>query len=119
MITKDKVTEIFCIADDFCKEFDKEVAKMGLEYPKDVRRRNQAWRMSRSEIMTILICFHFGSFRNFKHYYLFYVKEHLADLFPDHLSYNRFVVVKTEDIHPPKTGISVHFCVLSLMAMQN
>lgn len=28
-------------------------------------------------------------------------------------------VVKTEDIHPPKTGISVHFCVLSLMAMQN
>ena len=29
------------------------------------------------------------------------------------------IVVKTEDIHPPKTGISVHFCVLSLMAMQN
>ena len=29
------------------------------------------------------------------------------------------VMVKTEDIHPPKTGISVHFCVLSLMAMQN
>ena len=28
------------------------------------------------------------------------------------------MVVKTEDIHPPKTGISVHFCVLSLMAMQ-
>ena len=28
------------------------------------------------------------------------------------------VLVKTEDIHPPKTGISVHFCVLSLMAMQ-
>ena len=28
-------------------------------------------------------------------------------------------LVKTEDIHPPKTGISVHFCVLSLMAMQN
>ena len=28
------------------------------------------------------------------------------------------ILVKTEDIHPPKTGISVHFCVLSLMAMQ-
>ena len=28
-------------------------------------------------------------------------------------------MVKTEDIHPPKTGISVHFGVLSLMAMQN
>ena len=22
MITKDKITEIFCIADDFCKEFE-------------------------------------------------------------------------------------------------
>ena len=27
MITKSKVTEIFCIADDFCKEFDAEMAK--------------------------------------------------------------------------------------------
>ena len=87
--------EIFCIADDFCKEFDKEAAKTGLESPKEARRRNRSWRMSRSEIMTILICFHFGSFRNFKHYYLFYVKEHLADLFPDPLSYNRFVELES------------------------
>ena len=64
---------------------------MGLESPKKACQRNRAWRMSRSEIMTTLICFHFGSFRNFKHYYLFYVKEHLADLFPEQLSYNRFV----------------------------
>ena len=34
MITKDKVTEIFCIVDDFCKEFDKEVSKMELESPR-------------------------------------------------------------------------------------
>ena len=27
MITESKVTEIFCIADDFCKEFDGEMAK--------------------------------------------------------------------------------------------
>ncbi len=27
MITESKVTEIFCIADDFCKEFEIEVAK--------------------------------------------------------------------------------------------
>ncbi len=64
---------------------------MGLESPKKACQRNRAWRMSRSEIMMILACFHFGSFRNFKHYYLFYVKEHLADLFLEQLSYNRFV----------------------------
>ena len=27
MITKDKITEIFCIADDFCKEFELETDK--------------------------------------------------------------------------------------------
>ena len=27
MICKDKITEIFCIADDFCKELEKEFAK--------------------------------------------------------------------------------------------
>ena len=27
MITESKVTEIFCIADDFCKEFEEEMAK--------------------------------------------------------------------------------------------
>ena len=30
MITKDKITEIFCIADDFCKEFELETDKIGL-----------------------------------------------------------------------------------------
>ena len=28
MITEDKVTELFCIADDFCKEFNAEIKKM-------------------------------------------------------------------------------------------
>ncbi|MDY6207016.1 MAG: transposase [Prevotella sp.] len=86
---------MFCIADDFCKEFDKEAAKTGLESSKEARRRHRSWRMSRSEIMTILICFHFGSFRNFKHYYLFYVKEHLAGLLPGQLSYTRFVELES------------------------
>lgn len=27
MISKNKVIEIFCIADDFCREYEKEVAK--------------------------------------------------------------------------------------------
>lgn len=27
MITESKVTEIFCVAEDFCKEFEEEMAK--------------------------------------------------------------------------------------------
>ena len=30
MITESKVTEFFCIADDFCKEFEVEMAKNAL-----------------------------------------------------------------------------------------
>ena len=47
--------------------------------------------MAKSEIVTILLCYHFGSFRNFKHYYLFFIKEHLASYFPKAVSYTRFV----------------------------
>lgn len=37
--------------------------------------------LSDCEIMTILIVFQSGSFRTFKHYYLFFIKEHLKSYF--------------------------------------
>ena len=95
MITKDKITEIFCLADDFCKEFDVEIEKLALQEPDGIKHRKRKWWMSRAEIMTILICFHFNDFRNFKHYYLFYVREHMKDLFPQQLSYNRFIELES------------------------
>ena len=73
-ITKDKITEIFCIIDDFCQEYDKEIARMSIGEPDERKHRNRKCTMSRSEIMTIPICLHFNTFRNFYHYYLFYVK---------------------------------------------
>lgn len=95
MITEDKVTEIFCVADDFCKEFEKEIKKnaipQGKTDGKAPRRRNRKGRMSDAEIITILICFHFNTYRNFKHYYLGEVLIHWKHLFPNAVSYNRFV----------------------------
>ena len=91
MLTKDKITEIFCISDDFCKEFNEEIKKHRLSACCGKKRRNRICTMSDSEIITVLLCFHFGSFRNFKHYYLHYVGEHLKSEFPDQLSYNRFI----------------------------
>ena len=70
MITEDKVTELFCIADDFCKEFNAEIKKNAVLPSKDgKKRRNRAARMSDAEIITIMLAFHYNSFRNFKHYY--------------------------------------------------
>lgn len=100
MITPYKVTEIFCIADDFCKEFALEIEKHQLESEAGAKKRNRASRLSDSEIITILLCFHFGTFRNFKHYYLFYVRPHLQKEFPDLVSYNRFVELESKVFIP-------------------
>ena len=68
MFSESKVTEIYCMADDFCKEFVLQQKKYMIE-DKKTRHRNKPNRMSDAEIMVILILFHSGGFRCFKHYY--------------------------------------------------
>ncbi len=107
-----KITEIFCIVDDFCQEFDNEIKENSLSTPHkdgEPRKRNRKCRMSDSEIITILLCFHFNSFRNFKHYYLFYVKQHPAREFPDQLSYTRFVEMESR-VAVPMMMLLMLFC---------
>ena len=94
MITKDKVIEIFCIIDEFEKNLSVELSKnLHLPSPCNVgiRHRNRKGRMSESEIMTILVCYHFGTYRNFKEYYLNCILGQLRSYFPQAVSYNRFV----------------------------
>ena len=100
ILTHSKVTEIFCIADDFCKEFEKSTSMSLLKTDASRPRRNRKCSMSESEIITILVCFHMGQFRNFKHYYLNYVATTLASDFPDLLSYSRFIQVEHRVIIP-------------------
>jgi hypothetical protein len=90
-LTTNKITEIFCIADDFCKEFEQELKKHQIRDNDGKHHRNRKFAMSDAEIITVMICFHYGSFRNLKHFYLYYVAKHLQNEFPDLLSYNRFV----------------------------
>ena len=96
MFTKDKIIEIYCKIDDFCKEFSKEIQKVKkISSSDDKKHRNRALQMSDSEILTILICFHLGSHRTFKHYYQQVVQTNWQDLFPTTLSYNRFVEIQS------------------------
>ena len=94
MITKDKVTEIFCIIDEFDKNLDGEL-KRNLHLPTQdgngKRYRNRKGRLSESEVMTILICYHFGTYRNFKEYYQNCICGCFHKEFPHAVSYNRFV----------------------------
>ena len=90
-----KVTEMYCIADDFCKEYELELNKKALSLsnpsPNTPKTRNRKGRMSDAEMITILVLFHSTTFRNFKHFYLFYVCREPKEEFPNLLSYTRFV----------------------------
>lgn len=59
MVTESKVTEIFCIADDFCKEFESEISKNALPSSPDAPKRRRQRMISDAEAITILICFPF------------------------------------------------------------
>ena len=97
MFSEDKVTEIFCLADEFCKFFYAQQEKSMLEPPQDGKKhRRKPNRMSDAEIIVILIHFHSGGFRCFKHYYLHYICTHCKHLFPNTVSYNRFVELQKE-----------------------
>jgi len=85
-LTKDKITEIFYLTDEFCQEFTKSFDNYSIG-----NKPKRTPKMSNSEVITILILFHFGSFRNLKHFYLYYVQQHLSQEFNNTVSYNRFV----------------------------
>ena len=95
MITYDKITEIFCLADDFCKEFDKVMGKRLLGKP-----AKRPSIMSKGEIITIMILFHLSGFRTFKHFYIYYVQKHMQEEFPKTVSYNRFTELMKQNALP-------------------
>ena len=55
MFSEAKVTEIYCMADDFCKEFVLQQEKFMVE-DKSCKHRNKPNRMSDAEIMVFLSC---------------------------------------------------------------
>ena len=64
MSTEDKVTEIFYMADDFCKFFDAMIAKYTIK-PTGKRKYHRNSTMSKAEVMLIMILFHDSGYRCF------------------------------------------------------
>lgn len=90
-----KITDIFCIVDEFCKEYDQIVDKALLgNAPK------RPPKMSKSEVITIAVLFHLGGFRTFKHFYIYYVQKHMQNEFPQTVSYNRFTELMQSNLMP-------------------
>lgn len=95
MITEDKITGIYCMADDFCKVFDAQMKKYTIQ-AKNKRKYHWDSRLSKAEVMVIMILFHGSGYRCLKHFYLQHVCKHLRHLFPKVVSYNRFVELEYE-----------------------
>ena len=91
MLSSDKITEIFFVIDEFCKNFNKVVSAHTIKQDNGKKTRNRKSILSDSEVMTILILFHSGGYKNLKHFYIYYVQKHMKKEFPETVAYNRFV----------------------------
>lgn len=83
--TDSKITEIYCLVHDFCKEFTATLRSNSIS--------NQSIKtpiLSDSEVITIMILFHDKDYKCMKHFYCQYVQVHLIHMFPKTVSYNRF-----------------------------
>lgn len=80
---------LFCVVDDFCKEFLPEWQKHLVA--QGSKKRQRETQLAPSEIMTIYIHFHQSHYRDFKNYYLHSVCGALKPFFPHAVSYPRFI----------------------------
>lgn len=94
-ITTDKVTEIFYLTDEFCRQFK---ATISASLIGNAPKRKP--RMSESEVITLMTLFHSSGFRNMKHFYQHYVQKHLQSEFPVTVSYNRFTELMQSAVLP-------------------
>lgn len=90
MIHEHQLVSIFCEIDDFCKEFDKNIAQPLLTRPTKGNRGPKC-SLSISEIMAIQILFQMVGYRNFKTFYITFLQTYWKNYFPNLPSYTRFV----------------------------
>ena len=86
----DKATELFCLVDDFCQQFEPLLDKCMLEHSSaeddsGKRRRHRPCLMSLSEMSTIVVLFHRMRARQFKAFHLGIVCRFMKAEFPRRL----------------------------------
>ena len=84
--TDTKITEIYYLVDDFCKEFDHNLSTKIIG-----KSSKRSAILTQSEVISIMILFHDKGYKCMKHFYTQHVQVHLKHLFPKTVSYTRFV----------------------------
>ena len=85
------LTALYCLVDDFCQKFEPRLNAKLLNAGE--KRRLRATRLSRAELMTLVVLFHQIRYRQFKSFYLHHVCQHLRKEFPALLSYSRCIAL--------------------------
>lgn len=90
-----KLTEIFIECDDFLSRIEDFLAAQSL--PSEAKHRvKRSRKMTHSEMMTIIIYYHYSGFKCFKWYYNLVIRGILRSYFPQAYSYNRFIELMWE-----------------------
>jgi len=100
MVSNDKITEIFCTVDDFCKEITQILDENSIESDYSAKKRKRKSKLSDSEVISIMVFFHLKGYRCLKHFYIHYVQKHMQSEFPETVSYNRFVELQSKSVLP-------------------
>lgn len=87
---------IFCEIDDFCRQFEPKFNQQLLADGQ--RKRIKPGKLSRAEVMSILILFHRSGFRDLKRFYTKVVCKYWERDFRHLLSYNRFVELQRDSL---------------------
>lgn len=82
------ITALFFVLDEFCKAYEEWEKHRLIDTGK---QRHRSCEMSLSELLTIMVLFHFSPCKNFKYFYLYHLSQFHKSDFPRLLSYNRFV----------------------------
>ncbi|MFM7450292.1 MAG: hypothetical protein ACKO24_17055 [Leptolyngbyaceae cyanobacterium] len=93
------ITQIFCDVNDFCQQFE-HYWQQQPQLPAMPGARRSRFRMTLSEVMTIVIAFHGSRARTFKDFYTLTVLPYWRKAFPNLVSYTRFVKL----MHKHKVG---------------
>jgi hypothetical protein len=77
----DQLMALFCDIDDVCKAFEPVDAHRLLHVGQ--RQRTRPTTLALSEMLTLLVYFHWSHYRTFKHYYTAYVAVPCAPMSPN------------------------------------
>ena len=118
------ITALYCCLDDFCQVFEAWETHRLIPSP---TTRQRSGKLSRPEMLFIVVLFHLSPYKNFKTFYLYGIGHQHRACFGDLPHYDRFVslmprlfvplVVLLHSLSGEQTGVSFALQASSLSAI--